>query len=147
MLKQMFVIRLFLSPATTSQANNDACVAHCSLGWNMTETEPSIFTCQNGGPVHEGGGWCRESRVIPLDIYGLGCEFVYIDIYTCVYIYICIYIYMYIYIYTHMHVYTYKCTDLHILPVFSYRDVLYMYILFVLYTVCVWVLNTWLVVL
>ena len=45
-----------------SEANNDACVAHCSLGWNMTETEPSIFTCQNGDPVFW-GGWRRESRV------------------------------------------------------------------------------------
>lgn len=35
----------------TGKANNDACVAHCSLGWNMTETEPSIFTCQNGALV------------------------------------------------------------------------------------------------
>ena len=30
------------------QVHNDACIAHCSLGWNMTETTPSIYSCQNG---------------------------------------------------------------------------------------------------
>eukprot|EP00913_Durusdinium_trenchii_P018328 g17217.t1 len=32
----------------TGKVHDDACVAHCSLGWNMTETEPSIFLCDNG---------------------------------------------------------------------------------------------------
>ena len=35
----------------SGKVHNDACIAHCSLGWNMTETTPSIYSCQNGALV------------------------------------------------------------------------------------------------
>ena len=33
--------------AMTPQADSEVCIAHCSFGWVMTQTSPSIFTCSS----------------------------------------------------------------------------------------------------